>query len=270
MTPDEPQHPRGKLQRTFSLDRGDMKPGNLFRRLSQRGPPPSAWNADVEKKPVGLFRRLSQRGGAPPSSWNPDVAKNGNNWRPASAGAVPPPPQQDGYFPAQPPPNGNNRNSGSPGNPGDGPPVRPGVFHRRPTNLSERAAKKGGPAEENFDLNEHINLEGGLDIVLNCEVNPKDPAGITTPYRLLVPALFYDGSSDLNHEQEHEHVQKKGWFKFGRNRRSSMAANQGKGNWGGEESEDSVSESDGERPVQQGRGYSGLEAFREKGKRRWF
>ncbi len=83
---------------------------------------------------------------------------------------------------------------------------------------------------------------------MNCEVSPKDPAGITTPYRLLVPALNYDGSSDLNHEHEHEHAKKKGWFKFGRNRRRSST--------------------DGEQP-QDGQGYSGVEAYKEK-KRRWF
>ena len=37
-----------------------------------------------------------------------------------------------------------------------------------------------------------INLEGGLDICLNMEVSQKDPAGITMPYRLLVPALWYE------------------------------------------------------------------------------
>src|SRR6266536_1681524 len=208
-TPDVPQYLPGKLQRSLSWGRSDIKPGNLFRRLSQRGQPPSAWNHDA--------------------------ASNSNNWRPVSAGAVPPPTQQDGSFPAQPPNNGTNGNF-NPTNlqsTAEGPPVRPGVFHRRPTNLSERAAKKGGPTVDSPDIHDHINLEHGLDIILNCEVSPKDPAGITTPYRLLVPALNYDGSSDLNHEHEHEHAKKKGWFKFGRNRRrSSIAANQGKGNWG--------------------------------------
>jgi hypothetical protein len=239
MASNVPQRPTGKLQRTFSLGRGDAKPGNLFRRLSQRGPPPSAWN--------------------------PDLAKNGDNWRPVSAGGIPQPNQSDSYFPAQPPPNGP---PGTNGNPDTGVPVRPGMFHRRPTNLSEKVAKKGGPDIENLDINDHINLEGGLDIILNCEVSPKDPAGITNPYRLLVPALFYDGSSDLNHEHEHEHVKKKGWFNFGRNRRrSSIAANQGKGNWGGSLSEDSASDGEGEQQHEQG--YGGVEAYREK-KRRWF
>jgi hypothetical protein len=40
-----------------------------------------------------------------------------------------------------------------------------------------------------------VNLEGGLDISLNMEVNPKDPTGITVPYRILVPKLFYEYSS---------------------------------------------------------------------------
>jgi hypothetical protein len=43
-----------------------------------------------------------------------------------------------------------------------------------------------------------INLEGGLDICLNVEVNAKDPAGITMPYRLLVPRLWYE--EDAEHQ----------------------------------------------------------------------
>jgi len=61
-----------------------------------------------------------------------------------------------------------------------------GEFHRTPTGLSQKQIKKG---------NHNINLEGGLDICLNMEVNPKDPAGITMPYRLLVPRLWYEEES---------------------------------------------------------------------------
>ncbi len=65
---------------------------------------------------------------------------------------------------------------------------RPGIaggqFRRVPTSMSQKQLKRGG--------DQSINLEGGLDICLNMEVNSKDPAGITMPYRLLVPALFYD------------------------------------------------------------------------------
>ncbi|APA09770.1 hypothetical protein sscle_05g045400 [Sclerotinia sclerotiorum 1980 UF-70] len=57
-------------------------------------------------------------------------------------------------------------------------------FHRTPTGLSEKQIRKG-----NY---QNVNLEGGLDICLNVEVNQKDPAGITMPYRLLVPALWYE------------------------------------------------------------------------------
>ncbi|KAF5871611.1 uncharacterized protein Bfra_008634 [Botrytis fragariae] len=57
-------------------------------------------------------------------------------------------------------------------------------FHRTPTGLSEKQIRKGNYQD--------INLEGGLDICLNVEVNQKDPAGITMPYRLLVPALWYE------------------------------------------------------------------------------
>lgn len=56
-------------------------------------------------------------------------------------------------------------------------------FHRTPTGLSAKQRKKGG-----YD----VNLEGGLDVCLNVEVNAKDPAGITVPYRLLVPRLWYE------------------------------------------------------------------------------
>jgi hypothetical protein len=59
---------------------------------------------------------------------------------------------------------------------------RPSNFHRRPSILSKKGSKQYG---------DFINLEGGLDICLNVEVSQHDPAGITMPYRLLVPALHY-------------------------------------------------------------------------------
>jgi hypothetical protein len=61
---------------------------------------------------------------------------------------------------------------------------RPGDFHRTPTGLSTKQKKQADKYT--------VDLEGGLDITLNVEINPKDPAGITKPYRLLVPKLFYD------------------------------------------------------------------------------
>lgn len=59
---------------------------------------------------------------------------------------------------------------------------RPSNFHRRPSVLGKKALKQNGG---------FIDLEGGLDICLNVEVSQHDPAGITVPYRLLVPVLRY-------------------------------------------------------------------------------
>lgn len=67
----------------------------------------------------------------------------------------------------------------------DGDPfIRP--FHRTPTGLSVKKLQKHGP--ERYE----VDAEGSLEVCLNVEVNPKDPAGITVPYRLLVPRLWYD------------------------------------------------------------------------------
>ncbi|KAF9875708.1 hypothetical protein CkaCkLH20_06640 [Colletotrichum karsti] len=66
------------------------------------------------------------------------------------------------------------------------PPPRP--FHRTPTGLSIKQQKQA----DKFA----VDLEGGLDICLNVEVNPKDPTGITTQYRLLVPRLFWDDAKE--------------------------------------------------------------------------
>ena len=84
------------------------------------------------------------------------------------------------------------------------PPIRP--FHRTPTGLSTKQLKK----PDHFA----VDLEGGLDICLNVEVNPKDPAGITMPYRILVPKLFYEYSpvDDLPSEEEDE--EPKGFRRF--------------------------------------------------------
>lgn len=199
---DESPPPPTRLQRTLSLTRGDVKPGNLIRRLSGRGPPPS--------------------NDYPPS----------NKYDTGDSSSSPPP---DGYFPPQPKipqravtisGNGDQRHSSAPL-------PRPGNFHRRPTNMSEKAAAKGGDLD---DMTGHINLEHGLDLVLNCEVNQKDPAGITVPYRLLIPALWYEGEGDVNTET----YKKKGLLsRLGSirgTRRNTLAGSQGRSNWGRQDS----------------------------------
>ncbi|OLN81748.1 hypothetical protein CCHL11_06945 [Colletotrichum chlorophyti] len=65
---------------------------------------------------------------------------------------------------------------------------RPKPFHRTPTGLSTKQQKKAEAYA--------VDLEGGLDICLNVEVNQKDPAGITVPYRLLVPRLIWDDANE--------------------------------------------------------------------------
>ncbi|PHH63082.1 hypothetical protein CDD81_6327 [Ophiocordyceps australis] len=64
----------------------------------------------------------------------------------------------------------------------DSPPRR--AFHRTPTNLSAKQLRQS----ERFQ----VDVEGALEVVLNIEVSPRDPAGITVPYRLLVPRLQYE------------------------------------------------------------------------------
>ncbi|OAA81027.1 hypothetical protein LEL_00572 [Akanthomyces lecanii RCEF 1005] len=63
-------------------------------------------------------------------------------------------------------------------------------FHRTPTGLSIKQMKNA----QNFA----VDLEGGLDICLNVEVNPKDPTGITAPYRILVPRLHYEYTAEAD------------------------------------------------------------------------
>jgi hypothetical protein len=65
------------------------------------------------------------------------------------------------------------------------PPERPNPFLRRPTGLTE-------------DPHHMVDLSRGLDIRLNVENVQGDPAGTTSEYRLLVPALDYQGAADIN------------------------------------------------------------------------
>ncbi|KAL1651259.1 hypothetical protein SLS58_000598 [Diplodia intermedia] len=173
-----------KLTRSLSLTRSDFKPGNLVRRLSKRekGPPVSFFNRDSHGGRRGSSsdsvgqRRQSSDSQTPSGYHTPQRAM--------TMGAA-----------------NQSTESYSQRHAPIADPPRPNTFHRRPTGLSIKAARKGGAFAdddpENPDLGA-INLENGLDVVLNLEVSQKDPAGITTPYRLLVPALYYDGPPDEN------------------------------------------------------------------------
>lgn len=72
-------------------------------------------------------------------------------------------------------------------------PPRP--FHRTPTGMTGRQLRKRGAAAAAAAAalaRLEVDVEGALDVQLNVEVNPRDPAGITVPYRLLVPRLEYE------------------------------------------------------------------------------
>ncbi|KAJ5169746.1 uncharacterized protein N7500_002529 [Penicillium coprophilum] len=161
-----------KLQRTLSLGRGDKGSTGkpgILRRLSTRGPPPTRTMSFNRGDEAAFNRRASFDGPTQPH-------ENG-----------------DSYFPGT----------------GAGAPPRPGNFHRRPTNLSQKAGKKAAKQGED-GAGAYINLEDGLAITLNLEISPQDPSGVTTPYKMLVPALYYNGT-----EYDPPPAQiVKGWRKF--------------------------------------------------------
>lgn len=154
------------------------------------------------------MRRLSTRGGPPPTSYpaGADPERRRMSFDDHSSRF------NDGYFPTQqntdinrgrpePEPKGNDPNSEP----------RPGNFMRRRTDLSVRDIKRA--SKTGSGLHHFLNLEGGLDIALHCEISPKDPAGITHPYRVLVPALFFDGEFEPGAPRE-----KKRWWSFRKKR----------------------------------------------------
>ncbi|KAI5366505.1 putative phoD-like phosphatase, metallophosphatase domain, metallo-dependent phosphatase [Septoria linicola] len=169
------KYPPGSMKRTMSLTRG---PAALVRRMSgssKKGPPPVSlplehtrpYNEE-DRRPSGIQRSSSLSAAETGGSYFPTNARHDPNMAPE----------------------------------------RPS-FQRRPTNLSEKQprrfsfAGKNDPnghdgAADNSYGDGHINLEGGLDISLCVEVDQHNPAGTTVPYRLLVPALRYEGSADVN------------------------------------------------------------------------
>lgn len=87
---------------------------------------------------------------------------------------------------------------------------RPKPFHRTPTGLSTKQMRRAG--------NYEVDLEGGLDICLNVEVNPRDPTGITVPYRLLVPKLHYEYTPGMDEIPEPQATGLKRFLSLGRKR----------------------------------------------------
>ncbi|KAF7510882.1 hypothetical protein GJ744_005712 [Endocarpon pusillum] len=258
-----------QTRRRFSFSREDAKPRQLLRRLSQRAAPPSSYRDDMNISSPMAPRRASHDGylsnprqpqTAPPTRTSFSM----NNNSPLSPKTAPP--NQTSFNSTA----SYNHRASIDALP-SAPQPRPGIL-RRPTNLSEKASKKGGPpplvtdSQGNLieDYNNHIDLEGGLDITLNCEVNQGDPAGITTPYRLLVPTLMYDGSSDrqkldapVGNGGKGAGVKRRptllNRLGFGRTGNRSVADRQGEGNWGQASFSETESESlDGDEKYSSG------------------
>jgi hypothetical protein len=126
----------------------------------------------------------------------------------------------------------------------DAPIDRPSNFRRRPSVLT----KKGLQQRQKGDF---IDLEGGLDISLNMEVSQHDPAGITVPYRLLVPALHYTASNSGVEQKE----PRRGVFSgmFGKGRRKRTIGDDGYSQSGSESGSDlgEMSEEDEEENARQ-------------------
>lgn len=155
-------YPPGAMTRSSSANRRGLRPGNLVRRLSG-----ASTKERQQSVPRGQTHSMDAYG---PNQPRNDTLLRGRD--------------EESYFPLT---------GICPTN----------AFYQRPSDFSEKAAlrasARGGPnANVEGDEFGHINLESGLDISLNMEVDQKDPAGITKPYRLLVPALWYEGAPDVN------------------------------------------------------------------------
>lgn len=110
--------------------------------------------------------------------------------------------------------------------------------------MSKKGSSKGG----NNEHHGHINLQYGLDIIINCEVSQRDPAGITFPYRLLVPTLWYQGIGDQNNTpfRRKSWIRRLGSINKSVRKKSDLAKGQGSGEWGGIYSDESRSQSNSE------------------------
>ncbi len=178
-TPD-PQPPRPpKPTRSISLSRKEGLPGKLFRRLSRR---------DRDRD------RDRDRGNPRDYESPASVATQQDDHhrhRPAPPGL-----EAEDYFPPQPTPPVGGRPSTAESLTRE-PPHRPNPFHRRTTDLRESKKSRNELGDDTDSHRHFVNLQDGLDVTLNVEVNQKDPAGITVPYRLLVPALWSTGEAQM-------------------------------------------------------------------------
>jgi hypothetical protein len=226
----------GPPKRTMSLTRGDFTPGSLFRRLSGRGKRPpeheyfprtarsprspddgginGQWGVDSDEeeqslppaaaKRLGISQHANRKGKAPdpyPVDDDDDVTSEEAAAPPPNVrrdrvgmrggGAADTPEYEDGdesYFTTK-------HHPSRPAAPAaaSAPDFEPKAFTRTPTGLSTRQMKRAADFE--------VNVEGALEVTLNVEVSAKDPAGITAPYRLVIPKLWYQYVAEEGGEQ---------------------------------------------------------------------
>ncbi|KAK8064917.1 hypothetical protein PG994_007555 [Apiospora phragmitis] len=228
----DPEKRPGKLTRTLSLGRGDTaksKAGFFGRRFSTSkkrddGGINGSWGDDYsdeamyddytppsypppppphqQQQQQRRTRPTAMEGAGPSSDKLARMGLRGGAGQPAEFEVG-----DDSYFTARPPqrsytqPAGHSRDySLSP------PPVdreRPRPFHRTPTGLSAKRLRKNPHRYQ-------VDVEGGLEITLNVEVNARDPAGITMPYRLLVPRLEYEYQGEDPDDDDGEAVAAEG------------------------------------------------------------
>lgn len=157
--------PTQLLKRNDSLTRRGSKPGNLLRRISGRKVPPSAYRSEETAEYNNLKDGLDPRVDGPY-----DVRNYNSN----TAVIV-------------------SSRARDPGNGTDDMQGRQNSFRRRPTSLTRSASRKDKSGRDG-----HIELRGGIEATINCEVDQKDPAGVTASYRLLIPVLFFQSKDDPN------------------------------------------------------------------------
>lgn len=176
----------GSLTRTLSLSKKDFLRPSLFRRSSKRRPDAGGINgygADSEEDFESERRdgEVRMRGGAGGSAYSYSTEQfTPSSPRPGSAQLV---------FAEE-------KVGASSSLP------RPG-YRRQPTGLSEKQRRNGAM---------EVNLEGGLEVTLNMEVQRGDPAGITQQYRLLIPRLWFD-REDAGSEEVQEKKNLVAWVR---------------------------------------------------------
>ncbi|KAK7914653.1 hypothetical protein PG985_012356 [Apiospora marii] len=222
----DPEKRPGKLMRTLSLGRGDTaepKPGFFARRFSTSkkrddGGINGSWGDDNYSEeamyddytppPAPLPAHQQQQRRNRPTAMEGAGPNNDKLARMGLRGGAGHPSEfevgDDAYFTARPPqrsytqPAAHTMRVYTPSPPpGMEGMERPRPFHRTPTGLSAKQLRKNPQRYE-------VDVEGGLEITLNVEVNARDPAGITVPYRLLVPRLEYEYQGEDPDDEEVE------------------------------------------------------------------